>query len=333
MYFGGRMISHRERIENAINNIKNDRPPVALWRHFPVDDQNPDSLAQATLNFQNLFDFDFIKISPASSYCLKDWGVEDIWEGDSEGTRRYTNRVIKDPQDWHKLRLLEPTLGKLGDQIDCIKLITGKTKGHTPVVTTIFNPLSQAKNLVGSEKLIIHMRQYPEALLEGLETITLSTIRFLESILYSGLSGIFYAIQHAQYGLLTPEEYDQFGTQFDLRILELTKQLWFNILHLHGNAVMFKKFMDYPVQVINWHDQEVAPDLETGQRMFSGVTCGGLKRIETIVLGTPEMILSEAKDAIQDTGGTRFILGTGCVTPIIAPFGNLLAVRKSVDLL
>jgi uroporphyrinogen decarboxylase len=67
--------------------------------------------------------------------------------------------------------------------------------------------------------------------------------------------------------------------------------------------------------------------------MFSGVICGGLKRIETIVLGTPDMILSETKDAIQETGGTRFILGTGCVTPIIAPYGNLLAVRKSVDLL
>ena len=67
--------------------------------------------------------------------------------------------------------------------------------------------------------------------------------------------------------------------------------------------------------------------------MFSGVICGGLKRIETIVLGTPDMILSETKDAIQVTGGTRFILGTGCVTPIIAPYGNLLAVRRSVDLL
>jgi len=326
------MISHRERIENAIANIKNDRPPIALWRHFPVDDQTPEGLAQATIHFQKLFDFDFIKISPASSYCLKDWGVEDVWEGDSEGTRRYSKRVIAVPEDWQKLKLLEPTRGELADQIKCIKLITGEAGDDMPVIHTIFNPLSQAKNLVGNENLIIHMRQFPELLLDGLETITQSTIRFIESILNSRIAGIFFAVQHAQYPLLTPQEYEKFGTQFDLQILELTKQLWFNVLHLHGNAIMFKKFLDYPVQVINWHDQETKPDLATGRKLFPGVICGGLKRIETIVLGTPEQVYTEARNAIHASGGTRFILGTGCVTPINAPFGNLLAARNSVNL-
>ena len=31
-------------------------PPVALWRHFPVDDQSPDRLAAAIMNYQTTFD-------------------------------------------------------------------------------------------------------------------------------------------------------------------------------------------------------------------------------------------------------------------------------------
>ncbi|NMB87687.1 MAG: hypothetical protein GYA17_04975 [Chloroflexi bacterium] len=50
-----------------------------------------------------------------------------------------------------------------------------------------------------------------------------------------------------------------------------------------------------------------------------------------MVLGTPAQIRAEAEDAILSTNGTRFILGTGCVLPIVAPRGNILAARHSVD--
>ena len=62
MEFGGsdlasKAITHRERIEAAIAGELVDRPPVALWRHFPVDDQSALSLAEATIHFQKDFDF------------------------------------------------------------------------------------------------------------------------------------------------------------------------------------------------------------------------------------------------------------------------------------
>jgi uroporphyrinogen decarboxylase len=53
--------------------------------------------------------------------------------------------------------------------------------------------------------------------------------------------------------------------------------------------------------------------------------------IETLVFGDPEQVRGEALEALVTTGGQRFILGTGCVTPIIAPFGNILAARQSVQ--
>ena len=103
------------------------------------------------------------------------------------------------------------------------------------------------------------------------------------------------------------------------------------MLHLHGQDVMFDLVSDLPLEIINWHDRETAPSLEEAKKKFSGILCGGLRRYESIVLGTPEEIRAEAQDAIEATNGTRLILGTGCVTPITAPHGNLLAARKAVE--
>ena len=86
------MTTHKERIQACLENQIPDRPPVALWRHVPVDDQDPKLLADATLNFQRTYDCDLVKVTPASSFCVKDWGVEDQWMGDTEGTRPERDR-------------------------------------------------------------------------------------------------------------------------------------------------------------------------------------------------------------------------------------------------
>lgn len=325
------MTTHRERLQTCLSGQMPDRVPVALWRHFPVDDQYPERLAKATLAFQGTFDFDLIKVTPASSFCIKDWGVADEWLGSSEGTRDYTHYVIKDPEDWESLPVLNPTKGYLGAQLKCLELLYQELGPDTPIIQTIFNPLSQAKNLVGPQNLLVHLRQHPEAFHAGLRRITESCIRFVEATLQTGISGIFFAVQHAQYGLLSEAEYVEFGRKYDKQVLESSRDLWLNMLHLHGTDIMFDLFLDYPVQIINWHDKETFPPLNEGQERFKGAVCGGLRRHETIVLGAPESIKAEAQQAIQETGGRRFILGTGCVVPIIAPYGNILAARQSVE--
>lgn len=324
-------ITHRQRLENCLSNQTLDRVPVALWRHFPVDDQTPESLARATLDYQNFFDFDLVKVTPASSFCLKDWGVQDEWRGVAEGTRDYTQRIIHEPEDWEKLPALDPHKGHLAAQLHCLRLIFSQLGPGTPILQTIFNPLSQAKNLAGGEKLLVHIRRYPEAVHAGLKIIAQSTQHFIEACSIEGISGIFYAVQHAQFGLLSTKEYLSFGKTYDLQLLESAKNLWLNMLHLHGNQVMFTELLDYPVQIINWHDRDTWPSLREARAISPHVLCGGLQREKTIVLGTPEQVHTESIDAIRAIGGQRFILGTGCVAPITAPHGNLLAARRSVE--
>lgn len=323
-------MDHRERLTACLSGEQPDRPPVALWRHFPVDDQNPQDLAAATVEFQKKYDFDFVKVTPSSSFCIKDWGVRDEWQGNTEGTRVYTHHVIGEPADWARMPLLDPHQGYLGHQLECLRLIR-EALPDTPIIQTIFSPLSQAKNLAGRADLIVQLRRDPGAVRAGLDCITASTVRFVEAALATGIDGIFYAVQHAQYGLLSQQEYADLARQDDLTILEAARESWLRLLHLHGQDIMFELFLEYPVNMINWHDRETWPDLLQAQEHFQGVVCGGLRQWDTMVVGDPEQVRREAQQAIELTSGKRFVLGTGCVTPIVAPRANIRAARQAVE--
>jgi uroporphyrinogen decarboxylase len=318
-------LTHRQLIEKCLSGETLSQTPVALWRHFPVDDQSPEGLYAATLAFQRQYDFDLIKVTPSSSYCIRGWGVEDVWEGSTEGTRRYTTRPVSAPEDWQKLSKISPFSGQLGSQLTCLQQLVKEYNHQTPILQTIFSPLSQAKNLVGKDNLTAHIRRYPDQLHAALRIITQSTIDFVQEAVKTGIDGVFYAIQHAQYGLLTEKEFETFGIAYDLLILEAAQSLWFNMAHLHGDQVMFDLVSSYPVQALNWHDRQTDPDLPTAKSQFKGVVCGGLRQWETMAYSTPGEVNREALDAIRSARGSRFILGTGCVMPIITPHGNIIS--------
>ncbi len=325
------MIGKEERLKAAIAGEMADRPAVALWRHFPVDDQEPELLAQAIAAFQASYDFDFVKVTPASSFCILDWGVEDVWEGAAEGTRRYVRRVVHEVDDWRSLRVLQPESGALGAQLRCLRILAERLDRGTPFIQTIFSPLAQAKNLAGGKRLFEHLHRDPDAVLQGLETITQSTVAFIRAAVDTGVAGIFYAVQHASYQYFDRESYRRFGEVFDRRVLEAASDLWLNVLHLHGEAPIFDLAGEYPVQIVNWHDRHCEPDLSTGKNVSGIAVCGGLRREETMVLGDPGAVRREAQDALRSVDGRGMVLGAGCVIPILAPRANLMAAREAVE--
>jgi uroporphyrinogen decarboxylase len=146
----------------------------------------------------------------------------------------------------------------------------------------------------------------------------------------TGIDGIFYAVQHAQAGILSLDEYRLFGLPNDRLVIEPAASLWCNLLHLHGLGIYFDLVSDLsPVfSIVNWHDRETPPTLREAQTPgVSYAVCGGISQ-HTIVYAESTQVRKEAEDAIRQTRGRRFILGTGCVVPVIAPHGNL---RAAVD--
>ncbi|MFN8597559.1 MAG: uroporphyrinogen decarboxylase family protein [Anaerolineae bacterium] len=314
-------MNKRERLEATIAGQATDRTPVALWRHFPGDDQSPDSLAAATIAFQHRWDFDFVKVTPASSFQIKDWGVQDVWTGNIEGTRQYIHRPIERPTDWRALKPLDARSGALGQQLRCLDQILSALP-DVPVIQTVFSPLAQMKNLAG-ERLLLDMRQNPADFKAALETITQTTIEFVRAIKTTQAAGIFYAVQHASPALVSRDEFIEFGREYDLRILGELSGTWLNVMHVHGEPIYFDLIADYPMQVWNWHDRETYPSLTEGLLQIKGAACGGIARDMVMLRGRPEAVREQVADAIKQTGGRRYIVGTGCVTMIPSPEVNI----------
>jgi len=320
----------RQRLEATIAGERVDRPPVALWRHWPGDDQDAAALAAAHLKWQADYDWDVVKVGPASSYSVVDWGVEDRWEGHIEGTRRTTRYPITAPSHWEALKPLDPNQGMLARQVEALRLVGEGLRGETPFLATVFSPLSMAKHLAGNEVVITHMRRHPDALRSGLETLTESILRFIDAARHAGIAGIYYAVQHAAYPLLSPAEFDDFGRPYDLRVLESAADLWCNMVHLHGSQVMFDRVADYPMAFLNWHDRDTGISLAEGLAQTRAAASGGVSQW-SIHRESPEGMLAEAADARAQTGNRRLMLGTGCVIMTTTPLRNIRAFREAVE--
>jgi uroporphyrinogen decarboxylase len=317
-------MDHWQRMEAAIAGQDVDRVPVALWRHFPVDDQDPGKLAARTVEWQNAWDFDLVKFMPSGTFSVEDWGAKSAWEGLWNGARAITVPGVKSPDDWTKLPRLDPKKGVLGAQNEALRLAAKALGGKVPLLQTVFSPLTTARKLAG-EPLLDHLRQNPAALEAGLRTVTDTTIAFAEEAIKAGAHGFFFATQLATTDILTVEEHRRFGVRFDLEFFSAVKAKM-NMLHLHGEHVMFDEVSGYPVQMLNWHDRLTPPMLKAARDKFKGALVGGVEERELLVKGSDEAVRAQVRDAIAQTGGRRLVVGPGCVAAIAAPEANIRAV-------
>jgi uroporphyrinogen decarboxylase len=73
--------------------------------------------------------------------------------------------------------------------------------------------------------------------------------------------------------------------------------------------------LDYPVQVLSWSDRLAGPSLREARGKTRKCLMGGWHEFGPLSNGPEEGILSEAQDALTQTGGRKFILANGCSVP------------------
>ncbi|MBU4257341.1 uroporphyrinogen decarboxylase, partial [Patescibacteria group bacterium] len=254
-------MTSRERIYKTMKGKPTDRIPVSLWQHFPDADQTSQGLADSILNFQKKFNFDLVKVTPASGYMTEAFGGKFIplKTGLQKGIRECVDFPIKNHNDWKKIKPASINQGILKRELEALKLIKKGIGNDVPIVQTIPNPLTLAKTIRG-KLLFDDLRNHPNDLKSALDVITDTILTFSLESLKVRADGIFFFTQMASFDFLTEKEYQEFGVKYDLQILNnLAKQNALLILHIHGLNIMFDLLKEYPVQIINWHDQLTAP--------------------------------------------------------------------------
>lgn len=326
-----KMMTKRERIQAALAGQPVDRVPVAFWRHWPGDDQNAETLSLVTLDFQHRYDLDFIKLPVSSTYTGADYGVKHEYQGRLMGDRSYLERVVKKVEDWGRIKPLDVRKGTYGWHLEALRSVIKQKEPETPIIVTMFNPLSIAAYLAGDEIFMTHIRSCPERIQPAIDALTETSARFARAVIDEGADGIFLSTRFASYEVLAENEYLRFGRPGDLSVLKAASGGWFNVLHLHGPQPMLARLADYPVQAVNWHDRTTPVNLIEAGKLFRGALMGGIEQYNLLHFGSRGEVEAQVHDAIKQMSSLRLIVTPGCTFPIDVPHSNLMAMRRAVE--
>lgn len=319
-----------DRVKAVLLGKQADRPPVSLWMHYPAVDQDPLALAKAHVNFQEKYDFDFIKITPFDLYPVQDWGCQIQFFCTPVEPPVVYRHAIRTLDDWRRLEVLPATVGTWGKQLLVTKQIKQLVKPDVPFTQTVYSPLTVARKLAG-DRLVDDLRENPRLLHRALEVITATTVEFVKENIAAGAAGIFFATACANQGFMTVNEYEEFGRRYDLEVLRAARDGWFNTLHIHGSRIMFDEFLDYPVHALNWHDCHEYPPLRRARAMTDLCIIGGLDEEGAISYGNPVEVIEEVAAFLRETNLRGVMVGPGCVTIPNPPENNITTVRLVVE--
>ncbi len=189
------------------------------------------------------------------------------------------------------------------------------------------------------------MVEHPDALKEGLETITQTCIDFARACVEEGATGIFFGIGGGGqiWSRMTREQLEEYALHYDRRVLDSIRDAPIKLLHICSNAEENPQkdgglmeggwFKEYPVDAINWWDASFTP-LEAAKRVYGDRFClvGGLNQRHTMINSTPRQVEDEVRSAIERAGkGGGFIVGPGCTLTQDTPLANYNAVARAVE--
>lgn len=320
-------MTHRERVVATLAQQEVDRPAISLWRHFGGIDMTSEGLTDAMVGFQRAFDFDFVKFMPTGTYTIIDWGAETVWEPNDTGIRTVRRLPVRSADDWARLPLLDTSAGVLGMVNAALEQTVATIGPTTPVLQTIFSPLTTARKL-GGTATIAHMRQHPEAFAEGMAVIERVTARLIDDAIARG-ADIFYAVQSGTADILTRDELETWESAVANRLLQGLPAETIVVLHTHGDYLWFDEVAAWDVAAINWHDQLTGPSLTAARQRTDKAFIGGIEAWSDLRSGTRAEIDARVRTALASA--SHVIIGPGCVIPTDAAPHLITAAREVVD--
>ncbi len=328
-----KVMTGRERMAAAIAFQAVDRIPASFWGHFPSDPHRAKDLATETIAFQREFDWDFVKMMPSGMYLPEALGCTVSPASGPIAANGLAESVIKRPEDWAALPVLDPREGWLAEHLRSIQLVREGVGPDVPVLETLFSPLTIAHKLSVHVPYRESVEEHRDLLLAGLASIVETTKRFAAACLDAGADGFFFATQEANSHTLGRQDFLDLGKPFDLEVLRsLDERAWLNLLHVCRTDIYADLVADYPVQMINWDSERTAPTLGDARRVWKG-TClvGGLDREGALLNGSPSEVSSGVRRAVAMAGRLGFVLGAGCGLPVTTPHENLRAARAAAE--
>jgi uroporphyrinogen decarboxylase len=315
-------MSKTERVMAALKGRAVDRPPVSAWWHDYKREWSAADLAEATLEYYRKYGWDYIKVNPRFSYYAEDWGA--TYRCYDDRMPEIDHPAVSSPEDLRRLKALDGTAGAFAEQLEALRLIAGGLGGEAPFIQTVFSPLAVMTRLTGSTKYVQKLiREASDELEAALGTVEQTMTAYARACLKTGASGIFYAaVEWGSADNISRENYERFGSPFDLRILEAVDGAPFNVLHVCRERNHLSRLLDYPVAAFHWDVHGTGnPTFTDVLSATSKAVMGGVA-VRTLREGDPSDVRAEASRAKAEAEA-RFLLAPGCSIDPSTPPVNL----------
>ncbi|HUU45729.1 MAG TPA: uroporphyrinogen decarboxylase family protein [Acidobacteriota bacterium] len=327
-------LNHHERLQALIEGVGLDRPPVAMWRHFHLEENDRDRIVEATVGWQKRFDWDFLKISPKASYHYEPWGVKMKHSPDGIATPKRIGWPIAEPDDWSRIMPLPVSHPEFQDQLYAISRIRRALPRPFRIVMTVFNPLSVAGDMVPKDQMLIdHLRQAPDKVEEALNAIAATLAALVPEMRDAGCDGIFLATtQWASADRLTVAEVRRFGLTHDRPVWAAAGDDAFNILHVCSTNCYLAEYREFPAALVNWDATDPTnPWLRDGYEILKRPVLGGIGHFTDLVNDPPALLREKTRRLIDANRDIPFAVGPGCTIPVTVAYEKLDAIRSTVE--
>ena len=259
--------------------------------------------------------------------------------------------VIAEVRDLDRLSVLRGDEETFGRQLELIGELARRYRGRLRMATTVFSAWSTLRQMTTvdtglhgppvlestadprDEAMSRLLAEAPRALARALEVVAESSANFVRRCLAAGAEGVYLSVRDDWVDTPAngPGTYDRLVRPGDLRILEAAAPGPFNILHVCGKALDFRRFASYPVQVLSWADRSAGPPIAEVVGWLKPAICAGLDNLGTMVTGSPGDCAAEVADALRQAGERPMLVAPGCTfDPAAVPAENLHAIRRAV---
>lgn len=340
------MMTKRERLETVLAGKTADRPPICAYKHFPGREHTAAGLAEAMLEFQNKYDWDFVKIQSRGCYLLEAWGdTYDFSIYENQVFPKLVHREIRTIDDFDKFTRKPPSAPAFAEQAEVVRLIRAGLKEDVPVFPTVFTPINVVSCMLGAPPVRRHIEAYREEnslfqlfrsdgerIHKALDAVAHTLADFCRELVDAGADGIFYgAIGWAREGYLTQEEWEEFVRPYDEIVLDAVRENKV-LLHTCGMKSNPQRFVSYPISAIHW-DQcaDGNPDIHGSKAWIGHKTpMGG---INEMLFGTDAAleIGRESRELLQKNEDIPFIFVPNCSVAVDSLDEELRAFRNSVE--
>jgi uroporphyrinogen decarboxylase len=322
----------RDRVFAALKGDEVDRVPVSAWWHDFPREWSAQSLAEATVEAYETYDWDWVKLNPRASYYGEIWGAE--FKPNPDRQPDMTKPAFTSAKEMSRLKPADLRNGIVREQIDSVKLVAKKLKGRAPLVQTVFSPLASLSRMAGSTKFIQRMiRDEPAAVEYALKAVTHTLARYSAGCIKAGADGIFFAtVEWGSADVISPAAYNKFARPYDREVLDAVAEAPFNILHVCRSNNHLLDLVDYPVAAFNWATQDTTnPSPAEVLTKTDKAVIGGASHETVVPNGTPAEVVKEAHRSILDARSPRFLLSPGCAVPPATPEKNLRALAQAAS--